>query len=128
MEDSKADENWVNHFDATLPIDDQVASMNIASWDHSIFSDRTALVDVTNSQNHVNSSIDEIMTASYDTQSSPIINQDMSYNLDTESLSMDRLAPQSYSFMKEESGGDLKKEVEELRNMYVALSMCSYTC
>lgn len=124
MEGFKADENWVNHFDPRSPTDDQVASLNIASLDHSIFSDRTTLADTTHSQNYANSSIDEIMTASQNAYSSPIIDQDMSYNLGTES----RLALQSYSFVEEESNGELKKEVEELKNMCVILSIFSYTC
>lgn len=114
MENFTDDGNWVNNFDATSSIDFQASDSNVAFWDPMIFSDPEMLAGAQHSQSFANSNIDNIITTPQDIQSGASSNQELSYNLDTETPSPNHLASQSYNLPLEEVNEDIKKEVKEL--------------
>ncbi|KAH6704161.1 hypothetical protein BKA61DRAFT_581405 [Leptodontidium sp. MPI-SDFR-AT-0119] len=114
MENSTDDGSWCDSSNATPSIDVQAVPSDLDFWSQILFSDLETLAQ--DSQVFASSSIDSLIMAPQDVQNNASSNHDLPYHLDTEMLSPDQLAPQSYNLPIEESNEAIKKEVKELRD------------
>lgn len=114
MKNSTDDGSWWGSSNATSSIDVQAVPSDLDFWSQILFSDPETLAQ--DSQAFVNSSIDSMIMTPQDVQNNAFSNHDLPYHLDTEMLSPNELAPQSYHLPIEESNEAIKKEVKELRD------------
>lgn len=117
MEDSTNDVSWSDDFTGTTSTDVEAAPSNFELWDPMIFSGSGTLNEALDSQSLENPSIDGTITTSQIDPNFAPSNQEFSYDLDNETISLAHLALQSNTLPLEGSNEDIKKEVKELRDM-----------